>query len=269
MAFPHSATVTAGDDVLATQYNDLRHDAFYHFSWGDHVYGEYLNGGFDGDTDFVYSKQYNTRSFYRFRIWPGGLFVDSHDTTSMRWLNLSSTYDDDAWLGGLIMIGTYLYTWLRKTADSTWHLVRIDPSDKSTAEMTFDGADDPDGDDANHLATDGTYVYILDNGSTKVRKFSISGTNITHDSNITLPTAADGINFGCNGTHFYYEDSVDANNKIMVKTDLSGNLIRQTTYRGSRNDLYGFGFIHNIYYCLYEKRDSGGDRIYSIYPFYY
>jgi len=118
--------------------------------------------------------------------------------------------------------GTYLYIWARKISNTTWYLLRIAVADGTTTEMTISGTA-PDQDEANTLFGYGTTLYILDNLTTTVRTYTISGTTATHGADITLPDNGTSC-IVTNGTNIWFvtDDAGNTRDYNLYKTTMAG-----------------------------------------------
>jgi len=252
MTRPYSTTVTAGDDILADQYNNLRTDTFYHFQqtfMGTSLAGTLIYLGFMGTDHYVYSHV-QARIIYRFAIYPGGLFLSPAVTGNNRWADLTGSYKASG--PGIAVFGGYVYVWLQRTADDVWVLVRIAESNGNVDEMTISG-DAPDQDYNNTVSNDGNDLYILDNVTTKLRKYSVSGTTATHVADITLSeTAARFFLVDSERGEIYYQinDSL-----VLVKDTIAGVQIKKE-YVFHQKTSNAMGYIGNVAYVSFYRYET-------------
>ena len=256
---PYSATVTAGDDILATQYNNLRSDAFYNFNlvWEQGAsHDQYSENGFNGDSNYVYFVR-STRIIYRLAIWPQGLFFSPSGTANLYFVSLAGTYTTIA--KGIAIIGQYGYVW---ATDGSYKLVRIDLTNGNVTNMTISGTA-PDNDSSNVVTMDGTDLYILDDGTTTLRKYSISGTTATYVTAITLSEAAStAVLVDSANSVIYFRANASAN---IVKNNMSGTLIRKDQALLATGATTFMGYVGNIAYIKYRSVSA----ITFFHPLYY
>lgn len=207
-----------------------------------------------------------TANIYRHKIQDGGFFpFERSDTTYGEALT-----GYNALRSMWAFNSTYLYCWVTKTVGGNNFCLRYTIADGTLTEMTFDAVDDPDNDISNVITSDGTYLYIADQGTTKVRKFSISGTNLTWVSNITMP---DKVNapFGCDGTYFYFLTSTAGNTQdnTVYKTDLTGSQQSKKNIGDASGDskIRAFGLQNGVFQAMWLCQNSVGDDDFNILPF--
>src|SRR3990167_3757665 len=170
--------------------------------------------------------------------------------------NVVSLASYDLIANTIINLDSYLYTWQRLTAGLVWTCVRITKSDGTLTNMTFSGTP-PDNDGGASIATDGTFVYIADTGTTKVRKYSLSGTTLTYVADITLSQATQGLLFLTDGTYFVYNKN-GAATMIVVDTLAGANV---TSYLQAHT-LFGSGFAFGgLAYGLVNFNINGAELL--------
>jgi hypothetical protein len=257
MTRPYSTTVTAGDDILADQYNNLRLDAYYHFqgiqgtAWLD------IDNGFDATDHYFYYLR-NTRIIYRAVIWAGGLFPSSAEQSKFDWVNPTATYTAIGF--GVACLGGYVYFWGQRT---NWYLVRAAESNGAITEMSFSG-NAPDNDAANTICTDGTFIYILDNTTTKLRKYSVSGTTATHVADITLSEAGAAATLAVDAVRNEIYFRSEANKNCIVKNTIAGVLIKKEFVLASTGANTLLGRVAGILYITWVDGTT-----YYLQPFYF
>jgi hypothetical protein len=120
------------------------------------------------------------------------------------------------------VIGGYLYCWASNAGNK---VLRITLADGTCASMTISGG----GSAQPAMCSDGTYLYIAEPETTNLRKYSISGTDLTYLETITLPDKIGNTNLlACDGTYFFfctYTTAGTTKQKCFYKTDLTGTEI--------------------------------------------
>ena len=161
----------------------------------------------------------------------------------------------------------YAYIWANKAA--TFTLVRITLADGTLTDMTISGTA-PDNDAANSLAFDSSgNLYILNNNSTNVKKYTISGTTATYDSAITLSTIA----FNSNGAPFMIIENnnfVYSTSSIAYQRDNSSGTAQDTLAFDSSSSSPTLNNVfknNNKWYGFWFIETEAGDEITEIRPF--
>lgn len=190
-------------------------------SAGDKLYADEVNsiGAPTFQRDFLYTSGRQITAIWAYGNYYYTLINASTQLQIFRWkmvgrtLVMCNTADnaENYWIkntawktakaGGVI--GNYVYCYAVKVADSVSHLIRIDMSDGTVAEMTVSGTA-PATPTGAYTRSDGTYLYITDTAtSTDIQKYSVSGTTATNEATITLFDTNAGLSFMCFATYFY------------------------------------------------------------------
>lgn len=215
-----------------------------------------------GDDDYIWLFEDNAfpTEIFRLQINEGKIFEDSGNTTSRDWLTVTTANSGfNNQMTGATSLGIYIYVW-GPTASGTWTLVRITKSDGTMATMSFSGGSPTNA--ANILTSDGTNLYIAEQGSTTLKKYTVSGTTATFVSNITMPD--DLYEIGCDGTFFYFYSRAAAtlaNN--LYKTNLSGTSqgIVYIDDDGGGQSPFRFYFTQNSVFQALKKMGASDEQI--------
>lgn len=156
-------------------------------------------------------------SIYRYRM--VGTALATYGISGNQEFVSTSDYSS---LGDAAILGGYLYTWCRNDAAAAYVMLRVSLTDGSTNELTVSGTGP--GDVVSHTKTDGTFLYVLDDTSTTVRKYSLSGTTMTYVSQITLDDTA--VRFCTDGTNIWYMTTESGGastlDDAVIKADMAG-----------------------------------------------
>lgn len=175
-------------------------------------------GGFayDSADKVLFAVQGNSSGalyMFKLKVDGGGIMPGA---SSQYWLSdIDYDANSEEGRGNFSVIGDYIYCIHIYDTGPAAKLLRIHKSTQSITQMTLSGFSLSNVKYA--TLTDGTYLYLIDDGGTTLRKVSISGTTATSESTMTVPRAVDVRMVFVSGSDLYY-----INSNVLYKCSIPG-----------------------------------------------